>query len=107
MKFLTTLKCRRAGGRIAVVLVMLLLWLGTCTLSIFPELHQLLHTDAQSPTHHCLATQFQQHSSLPELAPATAVPASTLVISDFLRSEFQFCSSFDYRLSPSRAPPSI
>ena len=86
---------------------MLLLWLGTCTLSIFPELHQLLHTDAQSPNHHCLATQFQQHSSLPEIAPANSVLAPTVVISAVLGSEFQFCSSFDYRLSPSRAPPSV
>jgi hypothetical protein len=86
---------------------MLLLWLGTCTLSIFPELHRLLHTDAQSPTHHCLATQFQQHSSVPELAPAIGALAPPLVICDPLKSELQFCSSFDYRLSPSRAPPSI
>jgi hypothetical protein len=97
---------RRYGvGRLAALVLMLLLWLGTLAAAASPQLHRLLHQDAQSANHHCLITQIQEQ---PLLAAFTIVTAP-LAISAFFGSvslpELRFVSASDYRLSPSRAPP--
>jgi hypothetical protein len=84
---------------------MLLLWVGTFALVVSPELHQLLHQDAQGPNHNCLITQIQQH---PLLAGFTAISASvpaSAAVAAACRAEVQFLPASDHRLSPSRAPP--
>ena len=84
---------------------MLLAWLGVCAVEVSPELHSFLHKDAQSPAHTCLVSQLQKHSIDSGFAPAvTPVPPAewnSLVT----LGEVQLFASFDYRLSPSRAPP--
>jgi len=85
---------------------MLFLWLATSLLAASPDLHRLLHLDAQDPNHHCLVSQLQEHSPLAASSVMmTPVPAvslqATVCVYDFVPF------SFDYRLSPSRAPPSV
>ena len=86
---------------------MLMLWLGTFALTALPQLHQLLHKDAQALNHHCLITQLQQHLLMAgsavafvPAAPITDLPSSPPV-------EFQFLPTRDHRLSLSRAPPAF
>ncbi len=84
---------------------MLLLWLATWALNVTPQLHLLLHNDAQSPDHNCLITQLQHHSVLTGIAPVVVPTATTDWSEPAGCPEFQLFGSFDYRLSPSRAPP--
>src|SRR5438046_10381187 len=63
MKFLWTTE-RQRGPVSAVAALMLLLWLGTFALAALPQLHSLLHKDAQALHHTCLIHQLQQHSLL-------------------------------------------
>jgi hypothetical protein len=107
VKFPASLKHLRRCSRFAAVVVMLSLWVGMCALEVSPELHHFLHKDSQSPAHNCLVTKFQHHSVLsgfaPALAPASPRDCDPLVI----YSDFPLFASFDYRLSPSRAPPAV
>ena len=106
MKFLDKAKRQRGTGEFAAVILMLMLWLGTAAIALSPELHQLLHKDAKSSTHNCVVTQLNRGSVLAGSAPVTA-PLQTLSCIEFpVAVESQNFSSTDYRLSPSRAPPS-
>ncbi len=98
---------RRRGGMSVVVGLMLLLWLGVFASAASPELHELLHSDAQSAAHHCLITQLQQHSVLDDFVPV-AVPAAPPTEAGLVcATDQQLRPLCDYRLSPSRAPPSF
>jgi hypothetical protein len=105
VKFWTP-KHQRRAGKLAAVSLMLLLWVGTVALVSSPELHRLLHVDSQSPNHHCFISQLGKSSVLPGL-PSLASPTPALTWIGLVRlSDLQYFSIFDYRLSPSRAPPS-
>ncbi len=105
MKLSTISKRLRIGGRIMTIAVVLLAWLGLCAIEVSPELHSFLHKDAQSPAHACLVTQLQKHSIdsgfAPAVTPAPSVGWNLLAT----LGAVQLFASFDYRLSPSRAPP--
>ena len=107
VKLWATSARRRQGSRLAAVAVMLSLWVVMCVLGVSPGLHHLLHKDALDPGHNCLVTQFQNHSVLSgfvsTLAPAMPEVSSVLAS----RGGFEFHPSYDYRLSPSRAPPAV
>lgn len=105
VKFWSISEHPRAGGRLAVVGLMLLLWVGTFALTVSPELHHLLHPDSQSPNHNCLITQLQQHPLLAGFATITAPVPAPVEVSTACTAEVQFLPAYDYRLSPSRAPP--
>lgn len=107
MKLSDISKHLRTSGRFAVIGVMLFLWLGICALEVSPELHQFLHKDAQSPTHTCLVTQLQKHSILSGLGSTIAIAAPAAWIPLVTQCQSPLFTSFDYRLSPSRAPPSV
>jgi hypothetical protein len=83
------------------------LWVAMCALEVSPELHRLLHKDAQDPAHNCLVTQFQHDSVLSGFvaAAAPAIPDVRGVLVSC--GGFQFPPSYDYRLPPSRAPPAV
>jgi hypothetical protein len=106
VKLSTNSKRSRNLNRFLAVEVMLTLWVWMCALEVSPELHHFLHKDAQSPAHNCLVTQFQHHSlhpgCAPLLLPARPTEWSPLIAQNY----FLVPPSFDYRLSPSRAPPS-
>jgi len=84
---------------------MFVLWIGTFLLGSSPELHRLLHSDANSPNHHCVVTQVREHSFLSGISIVAAPAPPAFTLSSIRGSEFQIVSSSDYRLSPSRAPP--
>ena len=108
LKCLSTSKPQRRGGRLLAALFMLSLWAAVFTLELSPQIHLLLHEDAQNPAHNCLATQFQHQLSLPVLATAIALPAPDLSVAYVgYGGVFQSRPSYDYRLSPSRAPPAV
>jgi len=104
--FILASKQARNDSRLAAVLLALSLWLGLCALEVSPDLHHFLHRDAQSPTHNCLVTQLQHHSVLSGCA-VTRIPIAPATWS-WLGGcrDFRFYPFSDYRLSPSRAPPS-
>ncbi len=86
---------------------MLLLWLVTFALAASPDLHHLLHQDAQGPTHSCVVTQVQQHSVLSGFVPVIVPAAPSLCLGLLGNDDSQFLHSCDYRFSPSRAPPAF
>ena len=94
-------------GRIPTVALMLSLWLGTLALAASPQLHRLLHKDAQSLNHQCLITHIKQHSLLAG-SPTVLAPTPSAVDAGFARSaDPQFFPTSHYRFSPSRAPPAV
>jgi hypothetical protein len=86
---------------------MLALWLMTFAMAACPRLHELLHHDAQSATHSCLVTHVQ-HQLLTAGFVAVVVPAPPATGPESISfAAVQFLPTRDYRLSPSRAPPSV
>jgi hypothetical protein len=107
VKLWNTSNRRRNLGKFAAVWLMLALWLGTLALTVSPELHQLLHQDSQNLNHECFVTQLSKASSvLSNVAVPTLAPPWIELNLSFL-SEPGYFSLSDYRLSPSRAPPSV
>ena len=98
---------QRNGSHLAAVVAMLSLWIALWAIGVSPDLHRLLHEDAQSPGHTCLVTQFQHHLLLSGFV-AAATPAVPEVSSARLGcGHLQLLSCPDYRLTPSRAPPAL
>jgi len=92
-------------GRV-VVGVMLGLLLGVSALAVSAPLHHLLHQDSQSANHNCFAAQLNKTPLVVGCASVlTATPTSIFPGSAGLLDCGYFPAS-DYRLSPSRAPPS-
>ena len=97
---------RSSIGRIAAVSVMLGLLLGISALAVSPHLHHLLHQDSKSANHNCLAAQLNKaplvagYANVSIVAPTSVFPGSAGFV------EFRYFPASDYRLSPSRAPPS-
>jgi hypothetical protein len=107
VKFWATSKHRRNSGRLAAVVVMLWLWAALWALEVSPNLHRLLHENAQSPGHCCLITQLQQHLLLSGFVAAAAPRLPEVSSAPLGCSDFQFVPAYDYRLTPSRAPPTV
>jgi len=101
------LKHQRNRSRLAAVAVMLSLWVALWAIQVSPDLHRLLHEDAQSPGHTCLVTQFQHHLLLSGFVAATTPPLPVVSSAPLASGDFQFLPSCDYRLTPSRAPPAV
>jgi hypothetical protein len=94
-------------GTRAAAALMLLLWLGAFALVVSPELHEFFHKDCQSSDHNCLVTQIQQQSVLAGPAPVVIAPiAPPMVSAAVYQRDVLPLPSCDYRLTPSRAPPS-
>ena len=84
---------------------MIVLWIGTILLAVFPELHHWLHADAQAPHHQCVVT-LVQHQFV--LGPAEVLPTQPPIVQlpyESKHAETPALGSTDYRVSPSRAPP--
>lgn len=102
--YLTTSR-QRGMGRILIVVLMLVLWLGTVALAASPPLHQWLHKDSKSLTHECLVTLLSKSHLLAGVAGSFII-AWIPILFGWLPAAASFdFFSFDYRLSPSRAPP--
>jgi hypothetical protein len=107
VKFWTTSKRQRNRSRLAAVAVMLSLWAALWVLEVSPDLHHLLHPDAQSPDHHCLVTLFQHHLLLSGFVAAATPPLPITSWTPLAYSDFRFYPAYDYRLTPSRGPPAV
>jgi hypothetical protein len=107
MKFWTSSNRQRGFGKVAVVCLMLCLWFGTLALAAAPQLHCLLHDESQNPNHHCLVTQLHEDLLLAGCATLAAPLPACIDAARACHGEFLFLASEDYRLSPSRAPPSV
>jgi hypothetical protein len=105
VNFWSTSQHPKWGGRLAIAGLMLSLWVGTFALTVSPELHRLLHQDAQGPDHNCLITQIQQHPLLTGVVTITAPAPASAAITTVPRPEVRFLPACDYGVSPSRAPP--
>lgn len=94
----------RASGRVWAAFV-LALYLTVQLLASSTALHKLIHSDADSASHHCAITLFTrgQMNSAESLAPLAAFVAALFFLLPPLRSAVS--SSFDYRFCASRAPP--
>src|SRR5258708_2093058 len=93
-------------GRVLVATLMAGLLLGTLALSAAPQLHRLLHQDANTLNHHCLVTQLNEHAVLVGCA-AILAPAPPPISHPFISSpDFQSLPTSDHRLTPSRGSPS-
>jgi hypothetical protein len=106
VKFLMTSRPGRRGGKAAAAGLMFLLWLGIFALTASPQLHRLLHQDADDVGHHCLITQIQQHPLVAGFVPVVAPAAPPVDTALVFRAEVISLPTIDCRLSPSRAPPS-
>ena len=108
VKFWTTSKHQRNGSRFAAVAVMLSLWVALWALEVSPDLHRLLHEDAQSPGH----TLFSHSIPAPFVAVRLCGRCRAGAARGFERPAcavaiFSFFPAYDYRLAPSRAPPAV
>ena len=89
------------------VSLLLGLWLATVMVGAWPQLHRLLHQNSEDAQHQCLITQLNK--SLVLAAPPAGFPLGL----DQNGVELPRAprpaalAAADYRLSPSRAPPSL
>jgi hypothetical protein len=86
---------------------MLLLWLVVVALATSPQLHHLLHRDADDVGHCCLITQIQKHHLTPASASAVLLAAPDHGFKSIHHPELQHPPTSDYRLYFGRAPPSV
>ena len=86
-------------------LMVLVLFIALQVFAGSATLHKAIHADASSPSHHCVITLLAkgQVNAPPSLGALVAFTAALI----FFLPLFQTAArpSFDYRLSPSRAPP--
>src|SRR5258708_1011446 len=94
-------------GKILLVGLMLLLWLGTAALAASPQLHHRLHKDSQSPTHECLVTLVSKAHLLAGGVGFLLLISIPVFFGLFATAESFLLTPVDYRLYPSRAPPAF
>jgi hypothetical protein len=93
------------GVRRAWTLVALVLFVTLQVFAASGPLHKAIHADATAPNHHCVITLLTHGQvNAPAALPGLVAFAAALIfcLPPFNPAVF---SSFDYRLSPSRAPP--
>src|SRR5271165_6582501 len=94
-----------SGRRSALCGMLAVLLLVTATLSGSPTLHRMLHNDGALKNHICLACSLAKGQvSGPEVALSATVVVCWL-FGLFPPAQSLALPGFDYRLSPSRAPP--
>ncbi|MCX8157061.1 MAG: hypothetical protein N3J91_11540 [Verrucomicrobiae bacterium] len=86
--------------------VMMALFSLLLAASLSREIHHFFHTDAQTPGHHCVATQMAAGHLLecPDVAVLIRPLCQTPSIVCFI--DFHRPAAGDIRLMPERAPPS-
>jgi hypothetical protein len=102
----TKSRCKTGIRRFTAGLMLILLWLGAFAAATFPELHNWIHEDAQSPTHECFVTQVDQQSFLTSAGIVFVVIIPTLVVFRLSwASHVLAYSTGDHRISRGRPPP--
>jgi hypothetical protein len=85
--------------------VLVLQLLALLALSASPELHHALHSDSDCPDHHCLVTVFAQGQLSGAEMAAVFVCLAVFFVCTVRRPKTAPQLAFQYRYSPSRAPP--
>lgn len=93
---------RKTHGKRSVAGLLLGLWVFVALLAAVPALHHVFHTEADSPTHHCVVEQL---GSGIHVASPDAVVGSVVGSVYFPPADFILPSSLDLRLAFSRGPP--
>ena len=91
---------RRFGAGLCLALFLLLQ-----LFAVSSSLHERIHADSSLPGHHCVITLVAQGDLS---GPAALTGLGIIITAGFclpLLHRVATLSSFDYRLSPSRAPP--
>jgi hypothetical protein len=86
---------------------MLCLWLFTLALAAWPELHELFHTDAKSPEHHCAVSDVLHGKLCFDGPVAVAVEAVPQVAVEPVSFVSLVLPAVPCRLAPGRAPPAV
>ena len=95
----------RKAGTAAVACLTLILWLWTLAFATFPQLHGILHHDAQNAGHICLISEMHQNSLLGGFS-VSVVPIPALVtVPVQLSVNLCFSPAYQNLLPPGRAPP--
>ena len=89
---------------LAVLLIGLVLLLNAMAAS--PALHELIHKDAEGPTHSCAATLFA-HGHVESAACDVPVVLPATFVETTPHLEFSIFSSTIENLPPGRAPPAV
>lgn len=106
-KVFAILLSRNQAGRRAWAVFSLASFLALLVFTSSPQLHKLIHPDADSADHECAITMMVHGQvNAPVAPPVLIVFVATLL---FLLPPLQsaIVSSFDYRFSFSRAPPLV
>jgi len=82
------------------------LWLVLAMLGASPQLHRALHQDANSPEHSCVIEHVSQGLFLFSPDSVATVVRSEPILSTPATFAL-FVSSRDFRIAPSRGPPSL
>jgi hypothetical protein len=96
-----------SAGPLAPAGLTLALWLAMVVLSFSPVLHQLIHPDSQSAGHECLVTHFAKGHVLSDASVSLIPIIHPVCVVAPLPVDLRFVLSPEYRLSPSRAPPTL
>jgi hypothetical protein len=95
----------RRVAKPALTGLLALLLLASGALSVSHALHQSLHSDTTGGHHLCLVCSFAKGQvSAPDVALVAAVQV-LCPLSSLRAADTSPLPAFDYRLSPSRAPP--
>jgi hypothetical protein len=94
----------RAFGKPVLSGVLVFLLLLSALASASPCLHERLHSDHQSPVHHCLVTTLEQGQSDVASVAVPVIPADAGVPVTALPGE-SFFIAHDIALHPERGPP--
>lgn len=97
----------RHFGKKGILCLIMVFWLGVMVLSLFPQLHRLLHQDSGSLNHECLLTSINKSHLLIGAADGVTLLAPAIVFCVCLLGEIFSLALVHYRFSPGRAPPSV
>jgi hypothetical protein len=96
---------QRRISKAGVAGLVLALWFVLEVLAVSPQAHHWLHNDSGAPNHQCFLVQLNKGSLLSEFQSSPAPMPSSGDFVQGLASESCLFPSFDFRISPSRAPP--
>src|ERR1017187_4227600 len=97
----------RSVAKAALAILLALLFLVASAFSVSPSLHQLLHHNDAGSGQICLACSLAHGQVSTAEVAVVALALIFSLICGALLPHTPALLSFDYRLSPSRAPPSF
>lgn len=96
---------QRGVSKAGMAGLMLALWIAMEMLAVSPQLHHWVHNDSAAPNHQCCIAQLSKGSLVLALQQPTVVISEWVGLIQPCGEPAGICTAFDYRISPSRAPP--